>query len=148
MICKNCRPNIGPSNVYHFLKEQDGGYENISYTQKDLQNYHRGLKALIKDVCAHMFIAILKKKKEVGIGFFFEYQVDEQNQLKNVFWLDSLSKRSYALLGDILSFDMTHKTNSYSVVFVPFTGLNHHRQLICFGVGLLRDEKRVISQAI
>jgi len=27
------------------------------------------------------------------------------------------------------------------MVFAPFTGLNHHRQLICFSAGLLRDEK-------
>ena len=27
------------------------------------------------------------------------------------------------------------------MVFAPFTELNHHRQLICFSVGLLRDEK-------
>jgi len=27
------------------------------------------------------------------------------------------------------------------MVFVPFIGLNHHSQVICFGAGLMRDEK-------
>ena len=36
---------------------------------------------------------------------------------------------------------MTHKTNQYSMVLAPFTRLNHRRQLIYFGVSLLRDEK-------
>ena len=27
------------------------------------------------------------------------------------------------------------------MMFAPFTGLNHHRPLICFSAGLLRDEK-------
>jgi len=88
-----------------------------------------------------MFIDVLKNKQEVDLGFFFYYQVDEDNQLKNVFWLDSLSKRSYATFGDIMSFDRTHKTNRDSMVFAPYTWLNHHRKLTCFSVGLLRDEK-------
>jgi len=58
-----------------------------------------------------------------------------------VFWSDYLSRRSYAIFGDILSFDTTHNTNRYLMVFVPFNGLNYHKQLICFSVGLLRDEK-------
>lgn len=69
-----------------------------------------------------MFINVLKKKKEVNPGFFFDYHVDEENQLKNAFWSDYLSRRSYALVGDILSFDTTHETNKYSMVFALFIG--------------------------
>jgi len=43
------------------------------------QNYHRDLKALIKDTNVHMFIDVLKNKKEVDPGFFFYYQVNEDN---------------------------------------------------------------------
>jgi len=82
-----------------------------------------------------MFIDVLKNKKEVDPGFFFDYQVDENNRLKNVFWSDSLSRRSYAVFGDILLFDMIHKTSPYSMVFAPFTRLNHYKQLVCFGAG-------------
>ena len=45
------------------------------------------------------------------------------------------------MFGDLLSFDTKHKTNRYGVVFAPFTGINHHRQLTCFGARLIRDEK-------
>ena len=88
-----------------------------------------------------MFIDVLKNKKEVNPDFLFSYQVDEDNRLKNVCWSDSLSRRSYAIFDDILLFDTTHKTDRYSMVFTPFTGLNHHKQLICFGADLLSDEK-------
>jgi len=60
------------------LKEQVGGYENISCTQKDLQNYHRDLKALIKDTDVRMFIDVQKNRKEVDPGFFFDYHVDDE----------------------------------------------------------------------
>ena len=98
------------------------------------------MKALIKDMDVHMFMDMLKNKKKVNHGFF-NYQVDAENWLKNVFWLDSLIRRSYALFGHILSFNTTYKIRRYSMVFAAFIGLNHHMHLICFGVGLLRDEK-------
>jgi len=106
MICKYARADIGPSKVYHLLKEEVGGYENIGCMQKDLYNYHRDSKTLIKDTDAQMFIDVLKNKKEVDPGFFIDYQVDEENQLKYIFLLDSL--------------------NNYLMVFAPFTRLNHH----------------------
>jgi len=84
MVYKYARANIRPSKVYHLLKEQVCRHESIGYTQKDLQNYHRDLKALIKDANADMFIDVLKNKKEVGLGFFFDYQVDKNSRLKKV----------------------------------------------------------------
>ena len=54
------------------MKEQIGGYGNIDCTQKDLQNYHRHLKVLIKGTDAHMLIDVLKNKKEVDPSFFFD----------------------------------------------------------------------------
>ena len=65
MVYKYALANVGPPKMYHFLKEHVGGYENIGCTQKDLQNYRRDLKALIKDTDVHMFIDVLKNKKEV-----------------------------------------------------------------------------------
>ena len=50
-----------------------------------MQNYHEDLKALLKDKTAHMFIAMLKMKKAVDPGLFFDYQADEENLLKDVF---------------------------------------------------------------
>jgi hypothetical protein len=53
--------NVGPSKVFQLMKEQVGSYENIGCTQRDIQNYSRDFKELIKDSDAHIFIA--KKKK-------------------------------------------------------------------------------------
>ena len=66
---------------------------------------------MIKDSYAHMFVDILKKRKEVDPSFYYAQELDEENRLKNVFWCDSLCRRSYALFGDFLSFDTKHKTN-------------------------------------
>jgi len=44
-----------------------------------LQNYHIDIKTLVKYIDGHMFIDAQKKTGEVGLGFFFNYQIDEEN---------------------------------------------------------------------
>ncbi|KAK9049684.1 hypothetical protein SSX86_031347 [Deinandra increscens subsp. villosa] len=45
-----------------------------------------------------------------------------------------------APFGDVLAFDATYKTNKYKMIFVPFTGVDHHKKCITFGDGLLCNE--------
>ncbi|XP_074297946.1 protein FAR1-RELATED SEQUENCE 5-like [Silene latifolia] len=44
------------------------------------------------------------------------------------------------LFGEVLSADATYGTNKYDMVFVPFTGVDHHKRCITFGAGLIGDE--------
>lgn len=120
------RANIGPSKTYHLLKEQFGGYQNVGCTQRDLQNYSRDLKTLIKDSDAHVFIDNFRRKQELNPSFYYAYDVDGEGRLKCVFWADGLSRKNYSLFGDVVSFDTTYETNRYSMIFAPFTGVNHH----------------------
>ena len=135
------KATIGPSKVYQLLKEQVGSYDDIGCTQRDLQNYSRDLKALIKDSDAHMFIENFRRKHEMNNSFYYYYEVDDEGKLKYVFWVDGLCKKNYSLFADVLSFDMTYNTNKYCMIFAPFTGINHHRQSITFGAAFLADEK-------
>ncbi|XP_057432975.1 protein FAR1-RELATED SEQUENCE 5-like [Lotus japonicus] len=135
------RANIGPSKTYHLLKEQFGGYQNVGCTQRDLQNYSRDLKTLIKDSDAHVFIDNFRRKQELNPSFYYAYDVDGEGRLKCVFWADGLSRKNYSLFGDVVSFDTTYETNRYSMIFAPFTGVNHHRQCVTFGAAFLADEK-------
>ncbi|XP_039686674.1 protein FAR1-RELATED SEQUENCE 5-like [Medicago truncatula] len=135
------RANIGPSKAFHLLKEQCGGYENVGCTQRDLQNYSRDLKSLNKDSDAHVLIDYFRRKQEVNPSFYYAYEVGEEGRLKHVFWADGICRKNYSLFGDVVSFDTTYETNMYHLIFAPFTGINHHRQSITFGVGLITNEK-------
>ena len=47
------------------------------------------LKAMIKDSDAHIFIEILKKRREVAPGYYYyAYELDEENRPNNVFLCD------------------------------------------------------------
>jgi len=47
------RNNIGTSKAFNSMKQQLGGLANVGCVKRDLQNFHRDLKALIKNSDAH-----------------------------------------------------------------------------------------------
>ncbi|KAK3212080.1 hypothetical protein Dsin_016786 [Dipteronia sinensis] len=46
----------------------------------------------------------------------------------------------YGHFGDVISFDITYKTNKENQSFGVFVGLNHHRETVIFGAALMYDE--------
>ncbi|WJX12442.1 hypothetical protein P8452_02945 [Trifolium repens] len=133
--------NVGPSKVFQLMKKQVGSYENFGCTQRDIQNYSKDFKELIKDSDSHIFIDNFRRKHERNPSFFYDYVADNEGRLKYVFWADGISRKNYSLFGDVISFDTTYRTNKYSMIFAPFTGINHHRQSVTFGAAFLVDEK-------
>ncbi|XP_076881738.1 protein FAR1-RELATED SEQUENCE 5-like [Bidens hawaiensis] len=70
---------------------------------------------------------------------FFEY-LAKDGELRNMFWADDISRSNYKLFGDVLAFDATYYTNMYSMIFVPFTGVDCHKKCVKFGAGLISNE--------
>lgn len=137
----NSKLNIGPNKSLKLWKEHVGGYENVGATVVDFKNFSRDMKCYLRDVDATMFINNLKEKvKNSGGGFFLDYCINETRNLTRVFWSDSISRKNYSIFGDMVSFDTTYDTNTYSMVFAPFTGVDHHGKCVTFGVGLLAKE--------
>jgi hypothetical protein len=72
--------------------------------------------------------------------FYFNFSVDDQGQLQNIFWSDSRSQLDYGVFGDVVVFDSTYRVNRYNLPFVPFIGIGHHRTTVVFGCGILSDK--------
>jgi len=132
--------NIGPSKTHRIIKEQVGGFQNVGCSKQDLKNFQRDLKAFIKDSDAQMFIENFKRKQNVHPSFYFAYELDVDGTLKHVFWADGITRFNYSLYSDVLSFDATYDTNTYKMIFAPFTGLDNHRLCISFRAAFLSDE--------
>ena len=106
---------------------------NIGSTERDLQNYQHDFKPVIKGADGQLIVDIMENKRKANPAFYFDYQVDENNKLKNIFWADSICRKNYSLFGDVVSFDSTYRFNKYDLVFTPFTGVNHHKSCVTFG---------------
>ncbi|XP_074288705.1 protein FAR1-RELATED SEQUENCE 5-like [Silene latifolia] len=131
---------LGGVKAYRGWKELCGGYNNIGATEVDFKNFVRDIKTYIGNFDAQMFVENLIGRKDTCSSFYFDFIVDENKCLAGVFWADPICIKNYMLFGEVLSADATYRTNKYDMVFVPFTGVDHHKRCITFGAGLLGDE--------
>lgn len=69
--------------------------------------------------------------------FFYNLDMNEQGQLRNVFWADAKSRSSYNYFGDVVAINVTNFSDQYDMQFVSFVGTNHHAQPVLLGCGLL-----------
>ncbi|KAI4323665.1 hypothetical protein L6164_023252 [Bauhinia variegata] len=97
-----------------------------------------GKRTLGRD--AQNLLNYFKKMQAENPGFYYAIQLDDGNQMTNVFWADARSRAAYNYFGDAVVFDTMYRPNQYQVPFAPFTGVNHHGQLVLFGCALLLDE--------
>ncbi|XP_020254031.1 protein FAR1-RELATED SEQUENCE 5-like [Asparagus officinalis] len=86
-------------------------------------------------------IQYFQRKAASDADFYFALEVDCTGQMRSVFWADGKSRATYLKFNDVIVFDVTYKTNKFSLPFAPFTGVNHHRQSTLFGCALLADEQ-------
>ena len=111
MIIDNSKVNIGPVKTFRLMKELVGSYDNVGASKQDFKKIHRDLKAYIEGSDAQMFVNNFQNKKLLWSAFFFDYEVDEDEQLCKAFWADPICRKNYALFGDMVSFDTTFQTN-------------------------------------
>ncbi|KAL4573410.1 hypothetical protein LXL04_020215 [Taraxacum kok-saghyz] len=114
--------NIGATRAFTLLSSIKGGYDVSGGTVTDYKNFRRDLNVSVGKNDAQMLISRM-----------------ENSYLTGVYWADEASRSNYKEFGDIVSFDATYSTNKYSMVFVPFTGIDSHRRCVTFGAGLLSD---------
>ncbi|XP_019190597.1 PREDICTED: protein FAR1-RELATED SEQUENCE 5-like [Ipomoea nil] len=137
----NCvKANVGGSKGFRLYKESVGSYANVGATDTEFHNFKRDLQSYIHDKDGEMIIAKFKQRCDICENFFFDHYLDEENHLARVFWADHTRRQSFMSFGDVISFDATYGTNRYSLVFVPFTGVDHHKRCITFACGLLTRE--------
>ncbi|XP_031131442.1 protein FAR1-RELATED SEQUENCE 8-like isoform X2 [Ipomoea triloba] len=73
-------------------------------------------------------------------NFFYIMDLNDEGNVRNVFWIDSRSRTSYSYFGDVVLVDTTCLSKSYEIPLVVFFGVNHHGEALLLGCGLLVDE--------
>ncbi|XP_074288794.1 protein FAR1-RELATED SEQUENCE 5-like [Silene latifolia] len=132
IIVSNSRLKIGATKTYRICKEQVNGFENIGASLNDFMNFYRDVKCFIHERDGQLFVDHFKEMTEIRIGFYFDYDVDDDGSLRRAIWADGTARDNYKIFGDAVSFDPTYSTNKYSMVFTPFTGVDHHKRSVAF----------------
>ncbi|XP_074358070.1 protein FAR1-RELATED SEQUENCE 5-like [Apium graveolens] len=127
----------------NLLSETCGGIEKIGFSAQDVRNVIRDIRRRVFDSvdteCGLVLLRDLQKQSDGN--FFYRVDVDEENRVRGLVWVDPHSLSAYKNFGDVVTFDSTYRTNRYDMPFIPITGVNHHYQNILFGFALIRDEK-------
>lgn len=132
---------ISAKATIEMMSREVGGRENLGFLDKDYRNYIcRKRMAEMEKGDAGAVLEYFQKKKEDNSSFFYSMQLDKDDMITNIFWVDDRSISDYNLFGDVVCFDTTYKTNEYDRPFAPFVGVNHHKQTVVFGAALLYDE--------
>ncbi|KAK9073289.1 hypothetical protein SSX86_007613 [Deinandra increscens subsp. villosa] len=134
------RMNVGPVRALNMMREIYGGFEEVGASREDFKNYRKKYNTLIGEYDAEMAVNHLMRKKEYLPNFSCEYITDDDNCLRGLFWADELGKKNYHIFGEVMSFDATYRSNKYSMVFVPFTGIDNHCCNVTFCGALLGSE--------
>ncbi|XP_018464341.2 protein FAR1-RELATED SEQUENCE 1 [Raphanus sativus] len=109
--------------------------------------------AVVKEMKSRKFQALEDGDVERLLSFFtdmqaenpfFFYAIDlseEEQSLRNVFWVDAKGRLDYTCFCDVVSVDTTFIKNEYKLPLVAFIGVNHHGQFLLLGCGLLLNNE-------
>ncbi|KAH6756081.1 hypothetical protein C2S53_004342 [Perilla frutescens var. hirtella] len=134
------KANIGAMRSYKMMKIFAGSYSSIGCSSVQVKNFSRDLKAYVIGADAQMIIDKLYRKRELCSTFYFEFEVDESDHLKSLFWADPIARINFCAFGDVVSFDATYSTNKYNMIFAPFTTKDNHGKCVTLVAALMTGE--------
>jgi hypothetical protein len=135
------RAGIRTNKIYNSLAVEAGGYENLTFGERECRNYIASSRRLRLGTGGAVALRdYFNRMRKVNDDFYFDIDVDDECRLRNVFWADARSRASYEDFGDVVTFDTTYLTNKYKMPFAPFVEVNHHGQSILLGAALISYE--------
>ncbi|XP_035837194.1 protein FAR1-RELATED SEQUENCE 5-like [Helianthus annuus] len=130
---------VGPSTAFKMQAVLKGGQHNVRGTNIEYKNFSKDLRAFIGKGDAQMVVNMMDKRK-VNLENYYCHYIIRHGELRSLFWADEVMKCNYRVFGEVLAFDATYSTNQYNMIFVPFTGVDHHKNCVTFAAALLYDE--------
>ncbi|KAM4072621.1 hypothetical protein ACB094_11G152300 [Castanea mollissima] len=132
---------IKPKAAHELMSREAGGRANLGFTKLDQKNYlrTRRQKNLVYGQAACL-LGYFQDQLTKNPYFQYGVQLDNIEQITNIFWADARMVIDYANFGNVVTFDTTYGTNKELRPLGVFTSFNHHRGLTVFGAALLYDE--------
>ncbi|XP_020200945.1 protein FAR1-RELATED SEQUENCE 5-like [Aegilops tauschii subsp. strangulata] len=135
--------DVGPSRMVQILpliQSGDGRLSSMPYIPADITNLKAKYRRESRLADIEATIAYFEEKAKVDVDFFYRIRLDDEDRVRNMYWVDGAARRAYKHFRDCISFDATYLTNMYKMPCAPFIGINNHNQSLQFGCGLVRNE--------
>lgn len=129
--------------MYVEMSRQSGGCQNIGSFLSDINyQFDRGQYLALEEGDAQIMLEYFKHVQKESPNFFYSIDLNEEQRLRNLFWIDAKSINDYLSFNDVVSFDTTYIKSNDKLPFAPFVGVNHHSQPILLGCALVADETK------
>ncbi|XP_056691860.1 protein FAR1-RELATED SEQUENCE 5-like [Spinacia oleracea] len=130
------------SDTLRVLKKEVGGSPMVGFTASDDYNALSRAKAnKVEGHDCHHSIKYCAQRNSSEEGFYYDFELGEEEGLLSFFWRDGRMKRDYNYFGYLLVFDTTYRTNKYDMICAPFVDMKHHSNNVVFGMSFVINEK-------
>ncbi|KAI3455804.1 hypothetical protein Pfo_012467 [Paulownia fortunei] len=101
-----------------------------------------GLRLGFREGDAQVMLEYFSCMQDENPYFFYAIDLNREQHLKNVFWVDAKGRIDYGNFGDAVLFDTMYKKNEFKLPFVPFIGMNNHFQFLLLGCAFVADDNK------
>ncbi|KAL4345240.1 hypothetical protein AHAS_Ahas11G0258600 [Arachis hypogaea] len=97
-------------NTYKSLATATGGYDKLTFTEKDLQNHvAKSVRVIQEEGDEQSLMQYFHRMQQQNCNFFYKVKLDEQHHIEHAFWANARSRTAYEHFGDVVSFDTTDR---------------------------------------
>lgn len=129
--------------MYVEMSRQSGGYQNAASVRADVNfQFDKGRYLGLDEGDAQVMLEYFKRIQKDNPNFFYAIDLNEEQRLRNLFWVDAKSRIDYVSFNDVVSFDTSYIKINDKLPFAPFVGVNHHFQSMLLGCAMVADETK------
>ncbi|CAK9176475.1 unnamed protein product [Ilex paraguariensis] len=129
--------------MYVEMSRQSGGNRSVSFLRNDLNyQFDRGRYLTLEEGDAQVMLEYFMHVQKENPYFFYALDLNEDQRLRNLFWVDAKSRNDYTSFSDVISFDTSYIKSNDKMPFALFVGVNHHFQPMLLGCALVADETK------
>lgn len=130
--------------MYVSMSRQSGGYKKLEKQKARVMNQEYNTQHLsLEEGDAQVMLDFFMCMQDENPNFFYAVDLNEEQRLRNVFWIDAKSRLDYNDFGDVVFFDTTYIKHDYKLPIIPIIGVNHHVQFLLLGCALIVDDAKL-----
>lgn len=129
--------------MYVEMSRQSAGYQNLDILRDDINSqFDKGRYLALEEGDAKVMLDYFTHVQKENPHFFYAIDLNEDQRLRNLFWVDAKSRSDYASFNDVIFFDTSYIKSIDKMPFAPFVGVNNHHQSMLLGCALIADETK------
>lgn len=131
--------------MYVEMSRQKAGFQGVSIgIPLDATNheFEKGRHLALEEGDAQLMLNYFTHIQKENPSFFYAIDLNEDQRLRNLFWVDAKSRSDYKSFSDTVFFDTSYTNSNDKFPFAPFIGVNHHHQPMLLGCALIADDTK------